>query len=145
MQDTLELHSKLFILIREIGQKIDLVLSPYAEGADITTLQLKMILALAVAREELPMGEIGQIAGIAGGNISNTCKKMEQKGFVTRTRGTEDERVVFVKLTDKGRELCEKVRVEFINRFGDTEEKLSKVQVVYDNLSDLEKLLDKYY
>ena len=42
-------------------------------------------------------------------SLTPLLKKLEEKGFLTRTRKTEDERVVQVALTEAGEALKEKV------------------------------------
>lgn len=42
--------------------------------------------------------------------VTPMLKRLEAVGYLTRTRGTEDERMVFVHLTETGRQLREKAR-----------------------------------
>jgi DNA-binding MarR family transcriptional regulator len=46
---------------------------------------------------------------MAGGNISNLCKKLEKEGFVERCRNVNDERVVIVTLSAKGRQTISEI------------------------------------
>ena len=43
------------------------------------------------------------------GTLTPLLRKMETKGFLTRTRSKEDERTVIISITDEGRELQQRV------------------------------------
>ena len=49
--------------------------------------------------------ELGQRLYLDSGTLTPLLKKMEEAGFVTRERSTEDGRVVLVHLTEKGKAL----------------------------------------
>ena len=133
-------------MIREISHKIDLLLQDTANSLDLTPLQLKIIIALYSADEDVSIGNLGRAIGVTGGNISNICKKLEKKGFVDRIRSEEDERVVNVRLTETGiaasKELGEyfyKIREEFPDDAVDV-----NLETIVEELRELDILLDKY-
>ena len=105
-----EFNNSIFSMIREISHKIDLLLQETAQEMGVTTLQLKMIMTLSASDESVSIGNLGKSIGVNGGNISNICKKLEKQGFVDRNRSDEDERVVNVKLTQKGFDAAERRR-----------------------------------
>ena len=107
--DFFEFNNSIFSMIREISHKIDILLQDTAQELGITTLQLKMLITLYANKDAVSIGNLGKAIGVTGGNISNICKKLEKQGFVTRIRSDEDERVVNVELTDKGRDAAERV------------------------------------
>ena len=45
------------------------------------------------------------------GTVSPLLKKMEQAGYITRKRSSDDDRVVVISLTKEGRKLQEKAKV----------------------------------
>ncbi|WP_311480717.1 MarR family transcriptional regulator [uncultured Anaerococcus sp.] len=141
-----EFNNTIFSMIREISHKIDLLLQDTANSLDLTPLQLKIIIALYSADEDVSIGNLGRAIGVTGGNISNICKKLEKKGFVDRIRSEEDERVVNVRLTDTGiaasKELGEyfyKIREEFPDDAVDV-----NLETIVEELRELDILLDKY-
>ena len=141
-----EFNNTIFSMIREISHKIDLLLQDTANSLDLTPLQLKIIIALYSANEDVSIGNLGKAIGVTGGNISNICKKLEKKGFVDRIRSEEDERVVNVKLTETGiaasKELGEyfyKIREEFPDDAVDV-----NLETIVEELKELDILLDKY-
>ncbi|MBP2015378.1 MarR family transcriptional regulator [Anaerococcus murdochii] len=141
-----EFNNTIFSMIREISHKIDLLLQDTANSLDLTPLQLKIIIALYSADEDVSIGNLGRAIGVTGGNISNICKKLEKKGFVDRIRSEEDERVVNVRLTETGiaasKELGEyfyKIREEFPDDAVDV-----NLETIVEELRELDILLDKY-
>lgn len=141
-----EFNNTIFSMIREISHKIDLLLQDTANSLDLTPLQLKIIIALYSADEDVSIGNLGRAIGVTGGNISNICKKLEKKGFVDRVRSEEDERVVNVRLTETGiaasKELGEyfyKIREEFPDDAVDV-----NLETIVEELRELDILLDKY-
>ncbi len=144
--DFFEFNNSIFSMIREISHKIDILLQDTATELGITTLQLKMIINLYATGESVSIGNLGRAIGVTGGNISNICKKLEKQGFVTRVRSEEDERVVNVKLTDKGDEAAERVGHYFDEIRSDipTDGIDINLQTIIDELNELDKLLDNY-
>ncbi len=64
------------------------------------------------------------------GTLTPLLKRMEKQGLVTRTRGTEDERKVFISLTDAGRALRDqapKITRCIIEQTGIAPEKLAEL------------------
>lgn len=144
--DFFEFNNSIFSMIREISHKIDILLQDTAQELGITTLQLKMLITLYANKEPVSIGNLGKAIGVTGGNISNICKKLEKLGFVTRVRSEEDERVVNVELTQKGRYAADKVGTYFDQIRSDipTDEIDVNLQTIIDELGALDILLDNY-
>lgn len=144
--DFFEFNNSIFSMIREISHKIDILLQDTATEMGITTLQLKMLITLYASGDAQSIGNLGKAIGVTGGNISNICKKLEKQGFVNRMRSEEDERVVNVELTDKGREAADMVGHYFDQIRADipTEGIDVNLQTIVDELRGLDELLDNY-
>ncbi len=144
--DFFEFNNSIFSMIREISHKIDILLQDTSTEMGITTLQLKMLITLYSSGEAQSIGNLGKAIGVTGGNISNICKKLEKQGFVDRMRSEEDERVVNVNLTEKGRKAAEKVGQYFDQIRSDipTDGIEVNLQTIIDELSALDELLDNY-
>ena len=56
-------------------------------------------------KDGITVGEICERLMLDNGTVSPLLKKMESAGYVSRSRSTEDDRVVVITLTDKGREM----------------------------------------
>ena len=144
--DFFEFNNSIFSMIREISHKIDLLLQETAQELGVTTLQLKMIMTLSASDGSVSIGNLGKSIGVNGGNISNICKKLEKQGFVDRNRSDEDERVVNVKLTQKGNDAADKVSKYFDKIKPEVDEKNinTNLKTIIDELSSLDNLLDDY-
>ncbi len=59
---------------------------------------------------EMTVGDLCGRLYLDNGTITPLIKRMEQEGYVTRSRSKEDERVVRIRLTDLGWTLREKVK-----------------------------------
>ncbi|HAE81356.1 MAG TPA: MarR family transcriptional regulator, partial [Lachnoclostridium sp.] len=58
---------------------------------------------------ELSVKELGKCLYLDSGTLTPLLKKLEQKGYVERHRGTEDERTLLVHATDEGMALRERL------------------------------------
>lgn len=56
-------------------------------------------------RDGQPVKALGAALGLDSGTLSPLLKRLEQAGFLARTRAKADERQVHITLTDKGRHL----------------------------------------
>ena len=57
---------------------------------------------------DLNITELAKVMGVTKGAISQTVKKLENKGVITRYKGAENEKEVFLKFTYIGREIYRK-------------------------------------
>lgn len=96
------------ILQNSIRSSISLIL----QGLGLTPLQ-SYTLSLIKTGEATNIGQLCNLLGITQSNASTLCKKLEQAGFILRTRSTLDERVVLLSLTDKGLETIIHVQDSF--------------------------------
>lgn len=56
-------------------------------------------------KDDLTVNQVGEILKLDNGTLTPLLKRLESKGYLTRKRSTEDERVVKIYLTEKGRKL----------------------------------------
>ena len=61
-----------------------------------------LVLAILWNEGEQSIGALGEAMQLDSGTLSPLVRRLEQAGYVTRARGTDDERVVLVRLTDAG-------------------------------------------
>ena len=60
-------------------------------------------------KKSITSGMIGKIQKLTSGRVSTAIKKLEKKNYVYREVSIIDRRKVYVKLTDKGRKIAEKI------------------------------------
>lgn len=58
-------------------------------------------------RDAMSIGDVAEALGVAQSTATTACKRLEASGLITRTRRSDDERVVEVELTDHGRTTVE--------------------------------------
>ena len=80
---------------------------PYLDALDLTYTQYITLMVLW-EREAVSVKELGQVLYLDSGTLTPVLKSLEQKGYVTRSRSQEDERVVVARITEKGLSLREK-------------------------------------
>lgn len=82
---------------------------PLLKELGITYLQY-MVLMLLWEESQLNVKELGQRLRLDSGTLTPLLKRLEQKGFVTRSRSEYDERVRLISITKQGRALKAKAR-----------------------------------
>lgn len=96
----------------------------------------------------ITIGEINKIMGTSTSAVSKKVTILENKGLVTRTTSQADRRNVYITLTDKGKEICEREKEkkhsylrEVIRRMGeeDMEQMLKLANRAFDILDGIEK------
>ncbi len=84
------------------------LLEPIVQAEGLTPLQASVLLQLA--RRDAAVGDISEATCMGQANASSLCKKLEQSGYLTRSRGRPDGRVVTLSLTPKGRETADRIQ-----------------------------------
>ncbi len=62
-----------------------------------------------IGEEELTVGELTYRGYYQGSNVSYNVKKMVENGYLLQERSTHDRRTVRVRVSDKGKKICETV------------------------------------
>ncbi len=79
----------------------------------------------------LSVKELGRLLALDSGTLSPLLKRLEAGGLVRRTRGTPDERLVTIVLTERGQQLrseAEQVHAGVVQRLGLTPDELAQLQ-----------------
>lgn len=107
--DCLKLENQFCFPLYAASRKIVKAYTPYLKPLNITYTQYITLMVLW-EEKEMRIGDLGKKLFLDTGTLTPLLKKMEDAGLLTRTRSKEDERVVFIKITDKGMELRCKAR-----------------------------------
>ncbi|WP_158963233.1 MarR family winged helix-turn-helix transcriptional regulator [Myroides fluvii] len=135
MKDALELENQVCFPIYALAKEIVSQYRPHLECLDLTYPQYLVLLVLWKEKEQT-VGQLGEKVFLDSGTLTPLLKRMEQKGLVIRTRGPEDERVVKLSLTEKGKALKEKAK--------DIPQKLMEsMQVTESELLELKNIVSK--
>ncbi|MBQ5338823.1 MAG: MarR family transcriptional regulator, partial [Oscillospiraceae bacterium] len=83
------------------------VIKRYRPFLDEIGLTYTQYVAMIVFWEEdsISVKELGRRLHLDSGTLTPVLKSLEQKGYITRRRSTEDERVLIAALTPEGRSL----------------------------------------
>lgn len=69
----------------------------------------EQIINLIAANQSMTSGEIANALGVRPPTITKSIMRLQEQGFVERTTGLEDGRIVRVSLTDAGQQILKKV------------------------------------
>jgi MarR family transcriptional regulator, organic hydroperoxide resistance regulator len=103
------LSNQLCFLVHRLDLAIAGKYRPVLSELGLTYGQYLAMLALWEHRE-LSIGKLCELLGLDTGTVSPLVKRLAAAGLVNRERGTEDERIVHVRLSDEGAALEEKAR-----------------------------------
>ena len=95
-------------VFQTLKNKTARLLDPIVQVEGLTRLQAGVLLYLA--QQDAAVGDISEATCIGQANASSLCKKLEQGGFLTRSRSRPDGRVVTLSLTPKGRETTQRIQ-----------------------------------
>lgn len=109
VEEYMKLDSQLCFPLYAASRKIVGSYTPYLRPLGITYTQYIMFLVLW-EEETVTVGELCSKLHLDTGTVTPMLKKTESEGLIKRTRSKEDERVVVVTLTGKGRDLYDKAK-----------------------------------
>ncbi|HOW22470.1 MAG TPA: MarR family winged helix-turn-helix transcriptional regulator [Sedimentibacter sp.] len=141
------LKKQLWDMIRLTSTNFETAFKPLVEIHGLTTMQSRVLIAINEF-DGSTVGSISRIIEISSPNASSLCKKLEKDGFIVRERSSDDERVVTLKLTEKGEKNLHQINSDLKNLFGpiiekvpeeDFETMISGIKLLNKLLSELEK------
>lgn len=136
--DELLLDNQVCFALHSTSLLMTKVYKPLLQALGLTYPQYLAMLVLW-EQDGLTVGEISQRLLTDPGSLTPLLKRLESEGLLKRTRSRDDERVVLVQLTDKGRDLrdeASKVPHCILEASGRTVERLQKLQAELLDLRD---------
>ena len=111
-----------------------------SEEYGITALQYHMMRKLDEGKKSI--SEISQCMFVSRPNISRTVDELVNNGLARRERDGQDRRVVYLSLTDKGKDLVSKMRLKserFMSQMFSSlsGEELLTITAAFNNLEDI--------
>lgn len=107
MNEFLKLDNQLCFKIYASHRKITKEYKPLLDKINLTYPQYLVMLVLWET-DNITVKDLGEKLYLDSGTVSPLIKNLETKNLVKKQRDLEDERVVYVNLTDKGQNLKEK-------------------------------------
>ena len=105
----LDLDAQLCFPLYAATRAVTRAYGPLLRDFGLTYPQYLTLLALWDDGEPMSVGELGSRLRLDSGTLTPVLKRLEQAGFVTRRRDSDDERRVLVALTAAGRDLRDQV------------------------------------
>lgn len=114
--DVLKLENQICFPLYACSKEVVRKYTPFLQEIDLTYTQY-IAMMVVWEHEEISVKELGKKLYLDSGTLTPVLKALEKKGFLTRQRSKEDERVLIVKITEEGWKLREKA-VEIPERIG---------------------------
>lgn len=108
-REAMKLQNQLCFPLYAAARSVVGLYTPWLKPLGLTYTQYIVFLVLW-ERDGRTVGELCETLMLDNGTVSPLLKKMQQAGFVERTRSPEDDRVVVITLTEAGRALQEKAK-----------------------------------
>ena len=134
--ESMKLANQLCFPLYAASRNVTNLYTPWLKPLGLTYTQYVVFLVLW-EKDGISVTEIGEKLMLDNGTLSPMLKKMEEAVYLTRSRCRKDDRVVEIKLTEKGKALQEKA--------GDIPQKVAdcidlpaeKAQLLYELLYEL--------
>ncbi len=105
--DSLKLENQLCFPLYVCAKEVVKRYKPFLDEIDLTYTQY-ITMMVFWEHKEMNVKELGAYLFLDSGTLTPVLKKLEQKGYITRKRSEEDERILNVAITDVGEKLKEK-------------------------------------
>ena len=134
--EIMKLNNQLCFPLYAAARNVTSLYTPWLKPLGLTYTQYITFLVLW-EKDGISVSEIGNKLMLDNGTLSPMLKKMEQSGYIERNRSKEDDRVVIITLTQKGRELQEQAK-DIPEKVGSCIDlPIEKARVLYDLLYEL--------
>lgn len=105
--DVLKLENQICFPLYACAKEVVRSYKPYLDELDLTYTQYIAMMVMW-DKQHINVKELGNYLYLDSGTLTPLLKSLEKKGYVTRARSQEDERVLIVSITPLGMELREK-------------------------------------
>ncbi|MBS5934428.1 MAG: MarR family transcriptional regulator [Clostridiales bacterium] len=137
--DILKLENQLCFPLYACSKEVVRRYKPFLDEIDLTYTQYIVMLVMW-EKSKITVKELGECLYLDSGTLTPVLKKLEAKGYVSRSRSKEDERNLDVTLTSQGKQLREEA-VDIPSKVGrcidlSKEEVLKLYELLYKVLKD---------
>lgn len=99
--DALKLKNQLCFPLYAVSKEVTRLYKPFLDPLGLTYTQYITMMVLW-ENDDLNVKSLGEKLFLDSGTLTPLLKKLESQGLVTRIRNKDNERSVFIKLTDEG-------------------------------------------
>lgn len=107
--DCLKLENQLCFPLYACSKEVIKKYKPLLDKVDLTYTQYVTMMVLW-NEEHINVKSLGQKLFLDSGTLTPVLKKLESKGYISRTRSKSDERNLTISITNKGKELQNQVK-----------------------------------
>lgn len=133
--DNLKLQNQLCFPLYACAKEVTKRYQPLLNEIDLTYTQY-IVMMVMWEQKQINVKHLGEMIFLDSGTLTPLLKKLEAKGYITRTRNEQDERSVIISVTQKGIDLRKKAK--------DIPEEIGKcVNLTQDEAMTLYKILYK--
>ena len=100
-------HEAMTLVERLHRRLLDVIKDEFDRRGRVDINSVQALLLYNIGDKELSASDLGTRGYYLGSNVSYNLKKLVETGFLDRQRSRADRRSVRIKLTDKGREVCD--------------------------------------
>lgn len=133
--ESLKLDEQICFPLYVLSKEITGLYRPILEELDLTYPQYLVMMVLW-EEDGLAVSHIGEKLFLDSGTLTPVLKRLENKGFINRIRNKEDERVVQLFLTEKGKNLRQQA-------CGIPEKLLEQIHVQIEDLKNFKDTLNQ--
>lgn len=119
MDDLLKLENQICFPVYAASRLITRLYQPMLEELELTYPQY-LVMLLLWEKDHRNVSDLSKCLYLESNTLTPLLKRMEQAGFIQRSRSSEDERVVLISLTKTGaalKEKASKVPEAVLNKF----------------------------
>ncbi|USS89769.1 MarR family winged helix-turn-helix transcriptional regulator [Fructilactobacillus cliffordii] len=140
-EDLEDIKSQLCFAIYSTNKKFNHFYQEVLKSFDLTYPQYLVMIVLW-EYSPITVHQLGQSIDLDSGTLTPLLKRLGKKGWITKTRSTEDERVVNVSLTPYAEEMKDKIRDHVAQAFEVLGLDKDDVQESMEGLYSISKKLD---
>jgi len=137
MNDNLLLEKQLCFRLYTLNKLMCRLYAPVLKALGLTYPQYLAMLVLWQYKDGISVKDLGAKLDLDSGTLSPLLKRMESQELLTRIRQTKDERIVTIKLSQKGSELkkdAQHIPEQMFAKTGLTADKLHSLTAELDQL-----------
>lgn len=127
-------------LARALDVCISKAVTPVSRAYGITAAQAQLLFSLH-KNSESTVGSIADRMGVAKTNASAMCKKLANMGFIRRMRRADDERIVSLTLTERGKAVARAVEKRMEKIYKRKKPDLHEMEEMVHSFEEISKLL----
>lgn len=142
-EEEILLKDHLCFSLYSCSRAISRMYRPLLEKLGITYPQYLVLLVLW-ERGEVPVKDLGEALDLDTGTLTPLLKRMEAHGLIGRHRSKEDERVVMIKLEQKGSELKQEASCIPLSLLESTGMSVGDLRDLNETIKDLSVKVSKF-